>query len=142
MLKTNLLHPEILEALASGGHGTKVLVADSNYPFATKCGPNARIVFLNLSPGLLNATDVLEVLVQNIPIEAAHVIRPESGVLAPIVAEFQKIIGPEPKVEALSRHGFYDAVKSDDCGLVIATGEQRTFACIVLTIGVVEPTKD
>ena len=139
MLKSKLLHPEILEALASGGHGTKVLVADSNYPFTTKAGPNARIVFLNLCPGRLSATEVLEALVSEIPVEAAQVIRPESGVLPPIVAEFQTIIGPEPKVEALSRHGFYDGVKSEDCGLVIATGEQRTYACILLTIGVVEP---
>ncbi len=138
MLKTKLLHPEILEALASGGHGTKVLVADGNYPFATKCGPNARIVFLNFIPGKLTATEVLEVLVENVPIESAQVIRPETGTMPDIVADFQKILGLELKIEPKSRHDFYDAVKSDDCGLVIATGEQRTFACILLTIGVVE----
>jgi L-fucose mutarotase len=138
MLKNNLLHPEILEALASGGHGTKILIADSNYPFATKAGPNARIVFLNLCPGKLNATDVLAVLKEQIAIESASVIMPESGQLPPIVQDFQKLIGNEPKIQALGRYEFYDAVKSDDCGLVIATGEQRTFACLLLTIGVVE----
>lgn len=139
MLKSKLLHPEILSALASGGHGTKVLIADSNYPFATKCGPNASIVYLNLCPCRLTATEVLEVLLEQIPVEAAHVIRPDRGELPPIVQEFQRLIGPEPKIEALGRFEFYDQVKSDDCGLVIATGEQRTYACLLLTIGVVEP---
>lgn len=141
MLKSRLLQPEILEALASAGHGTKVLVADSNFPFGTKAGPNARVVFLNLCPGKLTATEVLEVLAEQIPIEAAQVIRPESGVLPPIVAEFQEIIGLEPRIEAVSRHSFYDHVKSDDCGLVVATGEQRIYACILLTIGVIPPPK-
>ena len=35
MLKTKLLHPEILAVLGSNGHGSRVLVADGNYPFAT-----------------------------------------------------------------------------------------------------------
>jgi len=138
MLKTNLLHPEILEALASGGHGTKVLIADSNYPFATKSGNNARLVYLNLCPGKLSATEVLEVICEHIPVEAAHVIMPESGVLAPIVEEFQEILGDEAAIEAVGRYEFYDMAKSDDCGLVIATGEQRTYACIILTVGVVQ----
>jgi len=138
MLKTNLLHPEILEALASGGHGTKVLIADSNYPFATKSGPNARLAFLNLCPGKLSATEVLEVVREHIPVEAAHVIMPESGVLPPIVEEYQNILGGETVIEAVGRHEFYEIAKSDDCGLVIATGEQRTYACIILTIGVVQ----
>lgn len=138
MLKTNLLHPEILEALASGGHGTKVLIADSNYPFATKSGDNARLVYLNLCPGKLSATEVLEVICEHIPVEAAHVIMPESGVLAPIVEEFQEILGDEAAIESVGRYEFYDMAKSDDCGLVIATGEQRTYACIILTVGVVQ----
>jgi len=139
MLRSNLLHPEILEALGSGGHGTKVMIADGNFPFATKAGPNARIVFLNLCPGCLTVPEVLKVIVAEVPIEAANVIMPESGVLPPIVQEFQSIIGSRPKIEPLDRFGFYDAVRSDDCGLVIATGEQRIFACILLTIGVIPP---
>src|SRR5260221_9601392 len=54
MLKSCLLHPEILEALGRAGHSSKILIADGNYPFATQLGPNARLVSLNLSPGLVN----------------------------------------------------------------------------------------
>lgn len=139
MLKTPLLHPEILEALASGGHGTKILIADSNYPFATKSNPDARLVFLNLCPGTVSATEVLKVLVDAVPFEAATVIMPESGQLPPIVEEFRSILGQELEIQPLGRFAFYDEVKSDDCGLVIATGEQRTYACLLLTVGVVQP---
>jgi len=79
MLKTPLLHPEILEALASAGHGSTVLLADSNYPFATTAGQNAQIVYLNFAKGKLTVPEVLEVLAQVIPIEAAEVMVPDDG---------------------------------------------------------------
>jgi L-fucose mutarotase len=63
MLKSRLLHPEIQEALGRAGHSSKILIADGNYPFATQLGPNARLVLLNLSPGLVNVTQVLEAIV-------------------------------------------------------------------------------
>ncbi len=31
MLKTQLLHPEILATLGGAGHGSKVLIADGNF---------------------------------------------------------------------------------------------------------------
>jgi L-fucose mutarotase len=73
LLKSTLLHPEILHALAGAGHGSQALIADGNYPCSTTAGPNAEIVYLNLAPGLVSATDVLRALVEAIPIEAAHV---------------------------------------------------------------------
>ena len=36
MLKSRLLHPQILEALGESGHGARVLIADGNYSLATK----------------------------------------------------------------------------------------------------------
>lgn len=43
MLKTKIIHPDILAALARAGHGSRVLIADGNYPFSTtlKSGPYA-----------------------------------------------------------------------------------------------------
>ena len=79
MLKTTLIHPEILGTLGRLGHGSKVLIADGNYPFATGSNPAAKIVFLNLRAGLLNATDVLAALVTAIPVEAAHVMNPQTA---------------------------------------------------------------
>ena len=50
MLKTTLLHPEILYALGSAGHGAQVLISDGNYPHATKSNPAAERVFGYVPP--------------------------------------------------------------------------------------------
>lgn len=139
MLKGKLLHPEILNALASAGHGSKVVIADSNYPFATHSGQNAHLVYLNLAPGLVTATQTLEILAEAIPIEAAEVMVPNDGPEPPIFQEFRNVLGPSIKLQPRDRYGFYDVAKSDDVCLILATGEQRIYANIILTIGVVLP---
>jgi L-fucose mutarotase len=138
MLKYSLLHPEILAVLGAAGHGSKVLIADGNYPFSTRASPNARRVYLNLAPGVLGVPDVLRVLAGAIPIEAAQVMLPESGAEPAIHAEFRALLGEVPFTR-LSRFQFYDAARDPDTALVIATGEQRVYANILLTIGVVPP---
>jgi L-fucose mutarotase len=138
MLKTQLLHPEILHALGGAGHGSKVLIADGNYPFGTGGHPNAARVYLNLAPGLLKVTDILRVLAEAIPIETAEVMLPAEGPEPPILAEFREILQPLD-LKPLGRFEFYDAVRQRDTALVIATGEQRIYANILLTIGVVMP---
>lgn len=140
MLKTTLLHPEILSALGSAGHGSKILIADGNYPFATRAHPNARRIYLNLAPGLVSVTDVLRVPVDTIPIEAAQIMLTDSGDAPPIHTEFRAILPPGLALQSLNRHAFYDSVRLDaDTALVIATGEQRIFANIILIMGVVPP---
>ena len=139
MLKTRLLHPEILSALGEAGHGAKVLIADGNFPFGTRGNPNARHVYLNLAPGLVTVTDVLRVLVEAIPIEAAEVMQPASGAEPSIFGEFRSILPAELTLKPLGRYEFYDAASDRDTTLVIATGEQRIYANLLLTIGVVMP---
>jgi len=92
MLKTRLLHPEILQALGEAGHGAQVLIADGNYPLLTRSSAAAHRVYLNLAPGLLTVTDVLRVLVDAIPIEAAQVMVPDSGDEPGIFAEFRELL--------------------------------------------------
>ena len=139
MLKYQLLHPEILAALGGAGHGSKVLIADGNYPFATRAHPNARRVYLNLAPGLVTVTDVLRVLVGAIPIEMAQVMVPESGAEPSIFGEFRAILPADLELQKLGRFEFYDAARDPDTALVIATGEQRIYANLLLTVGVVPP---
>lgn len=139
MLKGKMLHPEILAVLAQAGHGSKVLIADGNYPFSTGSPGAASLVFLNLMPGMVKVTDVLEALIDTIPIEAAEVMTPDDGSDQPIFAEFSKLLADGPKLEKLGRYPFYEAARSEDTALVIATGEQRIYANLLLTIGVVPP---
>jgi len=138
MLKTKLLHPQILSALGAAGHGSQIVIADSNYPFSTGANPEAERVYLNLTPGKLTVTDVLKVLVDTIPIELAHAIAPDDGTEPSIFAEYRQILPTTLTLQTLGRFPFYEAARSVDTALVIATGEQRTYACIILTIGVVQ----
>jgi L-fucose mutarotase len=144
MLKGKLIHPQILEALGRAGHGSQVLIADGNYPASTKLGPKATLVNLNLSPGLVDCTQVLEALVTAIPIEAASVMAVPSGQKEPeIWADFRKILsqstGQPLKLEEIERFKFYDTAGTSNIALTIATGEQRIYANLLLTIGVVLP---
>jgi L-fucose mutarotase len=139
MLKYELLHPEILAALGAAGHGSKVLIADGNYPFSTGAHQNARHVYLNLAPGLVKVTDVLRVLVGAIPIEAADVMVPESRKEPAVFQEFRATLPADVQLKRLGRFEFYNAARDSDTALVIATGEQRIYASILLTIGVVPP---
>ena len=148
MIRNKLLHPHILMALAKAGHGSKVLISDGNYPHWTKRGENAEVVYLNLSPGNVTVTDVLSALVNVIPIEAADVMETlKSGPYAmkedpPIWNEFRQILhdgGADVELGRIERFKFYDAAGTRDVCLTIATGEERIYANLLLTIGVVKP---
>ncbi len=138
MLKTQLLHPTILQVLGASGHGSVILIADGNYPFITRSNPAAERVYLNFMPGVLSVTDVLKGIVTAIPIEAAHVMTPDDGSDQPIFAEFRQLL-PDTELQKLGRYEFYDTARGSDVSLVIATGEQRIYANLLLTIGVVPP---
>ena len=138
MLKAKLLHPEILGVLGGSGHGGKILIADGNYPFNTRANPSARRVYLNLAPGLVTVTQVLEALLTAIPVEAAEVMMTDSGEEPEIYADFRRLL-PGLELTTYNRFAFYDQCMDRDVCLVIATGEQRLYANILLTIGVVKP---
>ena len=152
MLRTKLLHPGLLDALASAGHGAKVLLADGNYPLATRTPTTAARIYLNLSPGVVTVTDVLAALIPTIPIEAAEVMVPDSGPEPPIFAEFRTLLkdsttalplqkGDLP-LTSMSRFAFYDAASQPDVAVAVSTGERRIYANILLTIGVVDPNAE
>ena len=138
MLKQRLIHPDLLEALAAAGHGAKVLITDANYPASTQVGENAAVVYLNLAPGLVTATEVLEVLRTAIPVEDAAVMEPDSGPEPSIFKEFRQLL-PDLALTMFSRFEFYEEASGPDTCLQIVTGEQRLYANLLLTIGVVAP---
>jgi L-fucose mutarotase len=137
VLKTRILHPEILRALASAGHGARVLIADGNYPFSTEAPAGATRVFLNLRRGLVSVTDVLEALVDTIPIESVQLMAPADGQPVAIHETIRRLVPDPIPLERRKRHEFYTEAKLPATALVIATGEERRFANVLLTIGVV-----
>lgn len=147
MLKTSLLHPQIMAALARAGHGSKVLISDGNYPHWTKRGTNAEVVYLNLSPGKLLVTDVLAALLTAVPVERAEVMDyPRTGPYAlpgdpPVWGEFRELLqaaNGRLDLARVERFAFYDAAGTPDVCLTVATADQRIFANLLLTIGVVQ----
>lgn len=138
MLKTKLIHPQILEALASSGHFSQVLIADGNFPVATCSNPLSKKVFLNLAPGVLNCTQVLSVIMDAIVIQEATVMTPPENFNPEIHDEYRTMLGTGVAWSDMERWAFYDKIKSANTSLIIATGEQRRFANLLLTVGVVK----
>lgn len=132
MKKSGLIHPELLNQLARCGHGDKILIADGNYPLAAESGTAERI-YLGLSAGCPTVTQVLNVLLQEINVEAAAVMTPEQE--PEIFSEFRREL-EFSKLEMLSRGQFYEAAKDRKVRIAISTGEQRVYANILLTVGV------
>lgn len=133
MLTGKLIHPEIMRVLSLCGHGDKVLIADGNYPLAAKTG-EAEKVFLGLTPGLPTVTDVLEAAMSACNFEKMEVMQPEDGSTPEIFGEFEKLM-PGVLMEKLGRWEFYDACGEKTLRLAISTGEGRTFANVLLTVG-------
>jgi len=145
MLKLGLIHPKILEVLGRAGHHAKVLIADGNYPASSTLGPNAEQVSLNLAPGVVTCTQVLEALVTAIPIEAAHTMDTEkTGPYAlkddpPVWAEYRAVFKKaklDVKLQPIEKWEFYKQVATPDHVLTIQTGDQHRFANLLLVMGV------
>ena len=136
MIHAEITHPEILKALAGAGHGATVLIADGHFPVSTGAPSATPRVYLNFAPDLLSVPDVLKHIVKVIPIEAATAIVPDDGSEPPIFPYYRELLPTGVEINKVTRFDFYDAVNQPDLALVIATGEKRTYACILLTIGV------
>jgi L-fucose mutarotase len=145
MLKHTLIHPTLNAILAQAGHHATVLIADGNYPVSSKKGPNAAVVSLNLMPGVVTCSQVLQAVLTAVPIEAARTMQPETtGPYAldsdpPVWADYQHLLrqaGLKFDLTRVEKWAFYEAVESADHVLTIQTADQQRFANILLTIGV------
>ena len=134
MVKGKLIHPDLIAALALCGHGDKILIADGNYPLDSKTG-TAETVYLGLTPGLPTVTDVLEALQSAVCFEKAEVMNPGEGPLPEIFDEFRRML-PELSLDVIGKQEFYDACCQPCVRLAVSTGEKRTYANLLLTIGV------
>jgi L-fucose mutarotase len=145
MLRHQLIHPEINYILGQAGHHGKVLIADGNYPASSTLGPNAKLVSLNLSPGIVTCTQVLNALLSAIPVEKAQTMMYETtGPYAltadpPVWGEYRSAIkeaGLAMELEPIEKWEFYKAVSTPDHVLTIQTADQQRFANLLLSIGV------
>ena len=145
MLKHQLIHPKISEVLARAGHHAKILIADGNYPVSTRRGPNAELVCLNLSPGVVTCAQVLQAVLSAVPVDHVNTmgIPPDDPYAQkgepPVWNEFRTILvknGLKTDVLApIQKWDFYKAVESPDHVLTIQTGDQALWANLLLTMG-------
>jgi len=144
MLKHQLLHPRINEILGRAGHHAKILIADGNYPASTKKGPNAEVVCLNLSPGVITVAQALRAVLSAVPVDHVNTMGiPADDPYAkfgepPAWGEFRQILaasGSPLKLEPILKWDFYQAVESPDHVLTIQTADQALWANVLLTMG-------
>jgi L-fucose mutarotase len=126
----------MLSALAAAGHGGRVLIADGHYPGSTAVGPNARTVHLNLAPGLMDVSTVLDVLLRAVPVESAMVMVPPPEQPDPEAIEAHRRRLEPVVTDRIDRFAFYAEARSEDLALAVITADTRTYANILLTIGV------
>ena len=134
MLTGKLIHPQLISALSYCGHGDKILIADGNYPLEGKTN-GAELIYLGLTPGLPQVTDVLEAILSAANVESAAVMEPGDGTTPEIFGTFENMLGGM-SLQKLGRYEFYDACCEPTVRIAISSGEKRTFANILLTVGV------
>jgi L-fucose mutarotase len=127
MLNSFLIHPKITEALARAGHHALILIADGNYPSSTKRGPNAELVSMNLSPGVISCTQALQALLSAIPIDRINTMGiPADDPYAmkgepPVWNDYRETLkgsGSKLSLEPIQKWDFYTAVASADHVLI------------------------
>ena len=146
MLSTPLLHPEILKNIALGGHHSLILIADGNYPAATKRGPNADVVPLQLMPDVPTVAQVFQAILGTIQIDAVQTMgvdRDDSYAAAtpgdpPVWEKYRSLLkaaGSTCVLDPIVKWDFYTAVDSADHILTVQTADTQPWANLLLTIG-------
>ena len=130
-----LLSGDLLAILSDMGHGDEIVITDANFPAASVA---QRLIRL---PGL-SATDVLAAVLSVFPLDD-FVDHPATAMDAPgerpaIYPEFEAALqeaeGRAIALEPVDRFAFYDRARV--AYAVIATGERRLYANIILKKGV------
>ena len=130
-----LLAGELLAILSDMGHGDEIVITDANFPADSVA---QRLVRL---PGI-SATDALEAVLSVLPLDD-FVDLPAAAMDAPgqrpaIYPEFEALLekaeGRAIKLDPIERFAFYDRAKQ--AYAIVATGERRLYANIILKKGV------
>lgn len=131
-----LLSPDLLHALASMGHGDEIVLADAHFPAATHA---RRLVRL---PGI-TADAALDAVLSVLPLDdfvdqpaCTMQVVGDAGAVPPAVARFTEVLAQHGQAApgSLERHAFYQ--RAGRAFAIVATGDTRTYANIVLVKGV------
>lgn len=144
MLKglTRLHTPELLHVLASMGHGDEIALVDCHFPAVSMARRLVRLDGASL-PEAVSACLRLMPLDSFVPdpalrMEMAHA----PSEIPDVQAECQRIIdaaeGKHMPLAGIERHAFYE--RAQHAYAILATGEVRTYGCLLFKKGVVLPS--
>jgi L-fucose mutarotase len=136
-----LVSPDLLNVIASMGHGDELAIVDANFPAASMArrllrldgvsAPRALQAVLSLMP--------LDDFVES-PLAVMEVVGDPEALPHP-VKEFQQVAdaaeGRKVKRERLERFAFYERAKA--AFAILATGETRLYGCVMVKKGVIRP---
>jgi len=140
----SIISPELLAILMEMGHGDEILLADGNFPAASR-GP---CVVRADGHGI---TELLAAILRLFPLDAS-VERPvtlmevpasEGGFVPPVWADYRKVLAAsgellspvEARIEIIPKPAFIE--RSSKVRVILATGEPALFANVILRKGVV-----
>ena len=141
MLRSPLIHPQLLAALGAAGHGARVLIADANYSHSTNVYPGAALIHLNVRRGLVTVDQVLEPVIDMVPIESVSVMQPDDGSTPEVFATYRELLGDQLPLQPLRRLEFYATCREADLAVCVATGDDRLYSNVLLTIGYISPAR-
>lgn len=146
MLKNipSTLSPDLLWALASMGHGEKLVIVDRNFPAHDVVRHTSSGKLIEL-PGL-DIPQAARVILSVMPLDdfiphplACMQVVGEPDKVLPMQAEVQDIAtqseGRTIAMERLERFAFYEAAKTSFA--VVRTSEFRPYGCFIFTMGVI-----
>lgn len=143
MLKTlSVLHtPELLQTLASMGHGDEIAIVDANFPSVSNAQRLIRFDSADL-PSILEATLQLLPLDTFVEEPVARMMQVHAPDEIPEVQKICQMIidkaeGRCVNVAGITREAFYDRARK--AFAIVATGELRLYGCILLKKGVIFP---
>ena len=132
-----VLSPELLKILMEMGHGDEIVLADANFP-AASCAQ--RLVRCDG----ITATELLSAIMQLYPLDHFEkfpvklmAVVPGDDYTPTIWEEFEEIIEKSDTVEFehLERFDFYKSARN--AYAIVATGESRRYANIILRKGII-----
>lgn len=135
MIKSEILHPDLLHGLAKCGHKANILITDANYSAVTNVAKHASVVYLNLAVDLIRSPVILEKVLKYINVEKVTLMAYPDDFINVIELEYKQLLPEDIEIDYLNRQDFYALAKSDDTFLVIVSGESKRFANIMLTVG-------
>ncbi len=134
-----VLQPQMLKVLCEMGHGDRILIADGNFP-AESMGKDSIVIRCDGH----GAKGVLEAVLTVFPLDRSAdqavflmAVSPGDHVKTPVWEEYRQVIAryDDRGAVELERFAFYEM--SRNAYAIIATGEQKPYANVMLQKGVV-----